>query len=356
MIKDMHKFLIEVAVKKALQEMEDSPERSIRNLIDLGLENSGGNFQKEFLTAARTMLENEDSRYYDLARDVLSNVERKKLMGFGINIGYNSCTKGAKQIRELEANEGYSIPWILFLTIDEAALKENRERYSDFFTQGEAMGIYTYGLFVQGDPSALLPLLQEHRDCACFLCLHSAQVSDAFLEKMKELSNTVIALIHDGNATVVCEKLRSARLPYALIVHYGEENAQAILDGSCIRSLLPLHPQFIFFRENLDCPPEIRKAVRAYALRTRMNQDYPVLVLEFQQAIERIAEIISANPSLMGFSQMGQLITQHRWEGRGEYNLFTNDLKEILQAYHDAQQGELLPRSQCYETVSEKAQ
>lgn len=337
MIQDMQRFIIEFAVKKALRGIEDSPERSIRNLIDLGLEDAGGRFQRQFLTAAGKILEREDSPYYDLAKDALQNVDREKLTTIGINLGYNSCTKGARKIRELEEGDGYSVPWILFLSMDGAALKENREAYSFLLTQGEQLGICTYGIFWQGNPTDLLPLLGEHPGCAFFLCLQSGQISGAFVEAMQSVQNTMITVLYDEAAAHVCQRLRRGRLPYSLLVSYGEDDCQAILDGSRIQSLLPLHPLFLFFRQKLGCPQAVQQQVREYALRVRMNQEFPVMVLELQQVVENIAKIISARPCLMAFSQMGQLITRQKWKERWQYNLFTHDLMGILRAYHAAQ-------------------
>ena len=63
------RVLIETVVKKALRDIKDSPERSIRNLVDMALQFSNGRFQKEFFETTQTMLQNEDSAYYLLVRD-----------------------------------------------------------------------------------------------------------------------------------------------------------------------------------------------------------------------------------------------------------------------------------------------
>lgn len=69
MEKSMSRFLVETVVKKALKSIKDSPERGIRNLVDMGLQFSEGRFQKNFFTVAQTMLQNENSAYYSLVRN-----------------------------------------------------------------------------------------------------------------------------------------------------------------------------------------------------------------------------------------------------------------------------------------------
>ena len=86
------RIIIETIVKKTIREIKDSPRRSIRNLVDMGLRFSNGRFQKMFFLAAQTMLQNQNSAYYRLIEDTVSNVNQQNLITFGMNVGYNSCT------------------------------------------------------------------------------------------------------------------------------------------------------------------------------------------------------------------------------------------------------------------------
>ena len=47
--KDIDYILIENSVKKALRDIQDNPKRTIRNLVDYGLEFAKGGFQKQSL-------------------------------------------------------------------------------------------------------------------------------------------------------------------------------------------------------------------------------------------------------------------------------------------------------------------
>jgi len=49
MEKRMSRIIIETIVKKALKYIKHSPERGLRNLIDMALQFSEGRFQKNFL-------------------------------------------------------------------------------------------------------------------------------------------------------------------------------------------------------------------------------------------------------------------------------------------------------------------
>ena len=58
--------LVETIVRNKLSDLEKNPERTTRNLIDMALHFSKGRFQKNFFNIAQTMLQDENSPYYQL--------------------------------------------------------------------------------------------------------------------------------------------------------------------------------------------------------------------------------------------------------------------------------------------------
>ena len=87
-----NRILIETFVRKALRDIQSAPERSIRNLVDMGLTFSKGRFQTRLFQSVQHMLTDEHSAYYPLVRNIVTNVEHERLLNFGMNVGYNSCT------------------------------------------------------------------------------------------------------------------------------------------------------------------------------------------------------------------------------------------------------------------------
>ena len=53
----MNRTLIETLARKTLKDMKDSPERSMRNFIDLGILFTGGRFKDEFLESVQAYSE-----------------------------------------------------------------------------------------------------------------------------------------------------------------------------------------------------------------------------------------------------------------------------------------------------------
>ena len=105
---DINRILIGSVVRKAIADAQNSPGRSVRNLVDAGVNFARGKFQKNFLENVQAILQNEDSAYYTLAKDLLLNVDRHILFTLGMNLGYNGCTKGVKIIRDTERKRGFT--------------------------------------------------------------------------------------------------------------------------------------------------------------------------------------------------------------------------------------------------------
>lgn len=95
--------LIQTVVRQKLNAIKSDPERSLRNLVDMGLSFAAGSEQKRFLQQAQRTLQDENSAYYRIIYDMALHVDTEHLMGFGMNLGYNSLTAGARTIRRLES-------------------------------------------------------------------------------------------------------------------------------------------------------------------------------------------------------------------------------------------------------------
>lgn len=332
MKQDMNRILVEGAVRRTLKSMKESPERTIRNLVDLGLNFSNGRFQTRFLETAQEMLHNQKSAYYTLVKETASSVDPDILATFGVNIGYNSCTNGAEHIRKIEAERGYNIPWSLTLSANKAKLDAEPDFYPDVIQQGVSLGICTYLLFSQGEPEQLIPLMNAQPDCAFVVFLSGRQISDAVVTRMKAVKNAMISVYVDENMPLACQKLREARLLYAVYQPYTERDREQILSGRWLSSVLSVRPVFAFLQADSAAGPETQKQIYDYVISVRDGQQFPVALMDVKQDILMIDRVISEGECLVGFDFDGSLKT-HEGHMQGEsYNIFCRRLEDILQA------------------------
>ena len=332
MSKDINRILIETAVKRALRDMDEAPERAARNLVDLGMNFSGGRFQKRFLGTAREMLRNEDSAYYQVIRDIITHVDREILLDFGINLGYNSCTKGAEAIRSLEAQKGFNIPWSLSLALDEECLEKRKEIYASILKQGTSLGIYTYLLFFhEGNPMKLSGLIKENRDCAFVIFLRGGKITEAYVNGTRGAKNVMTAVYEDHDAQEACKRLRQAGLLYGIYRIYSEEDKESILDGRWLSGIRKALPYFAFLLPDDNCTSKTCEQVYAYVLSVRTGHRHPVILLDLKRDSMEIDGIISDGVCMAGFDRAGRLRTSGGIQDREEYNIFKNSLESILQ-------------------------
>lgn len=212
MERDLTRTLVESTVRRTLKNIQESPERAIRNFIDLGLEFSNGRFQTRLMKITQEMLHNQNSSYYTLVKNLAASVDPEIITTFGVNLGYDGCTKGAKIIREMESKRHFNIPWSLSLVINEDKLEAEPDFYPSLLQQGVSLGIHTYLLFVLNHPEKVIPLLRERQDCAFILFLHGSQMKGSFLREMDGVHNAMISVYVDQDMPEACQALRDSRM------------------------------------------------------------------------------------------------------------------------------------------------
>ena len=328
--RDLNHILIETAVRKALKEINSSPKRSIRNLVDLALHFSNGRFQKHFFSTAQEMLQNKKSAYYNLIEDIVSHVNHNTLTSFGINVGYNSFTKGAKIIRQTKEEEKFNTPWSLFLHMREESVIKHRQMYHSLILQGKKLGIYTYLIFASGNLNEICSLIKEHMDCAFILFVKPNDLTDEIIKKFQSINNIMISVCARKNPFSACKKLREAGILYSIYFKYSEENKNYILSGKWECLLSSLHPSFTFFFSNNKCSTQTQKEIYDFVVESRKNQELPTVLMELHQDNIYINNIISEKDCLTSFDTKGQFHHLYKMATNRSLNIFHNDLMSIL--------------------------
>lgn len=323
------RIIIKTFVKTALKDADESPERCTRNLVDMALHFSKGRFQQEFFEIARKMLNNDNSPYYPLIEDMLRHMDKEKLIEFGMNLGYNSCTQGAHIVRKIKRTENINVPWLFFLNID-TSCDDLLSRYQEIFNQGKELGIYAYFLYTDGDPEKLLPLVEHNPDCAMILLCNSASVTEEFAEAAQAVNNVLIGVEYDDSTDAACLVLRDHRLLYSVYRRYTENESEEILSGSYARFAEEMHCPFVAVLAEHDCDTEIRENVYKAVVGARVAQKYRTIPLDLFYDVEKIGNIISPPSSVIGFRQDGSIYNLDSDGTPLNHNIFKESLRDIL--------------------------
>lgn len=328
----MNYVLVETILRKALKEIDDAPERRLRNLVDLCVNFSRGRFHRKLMSAAQRMLQDPRSAYYALLKDLVATVNHDTIAIFGANVGYNSCTYGARIIREIEARQGFNIPWSLSLIIDGQAYERLARNYQSVVAQGRALGIYTYFLFVKGNPLNVLELAAQNPDCAFIVICGSGEITPSLLACAHPLNNLAFGVEDCGGMTDACGALREGGFLYAILVRYDQTAAERILRGDLVQDMEAMRIPFALTVPTQDCPAETQQAIYAYINEVRQGQRHPLLCLDMRSDNMLVDSIISDDCVALGFCEDGAMFTAGGRITSEDRNIFSNPLEDILQS------------------------
>lgn len=330
MANNISRILIEAVVKSTLKEIEDSPERSIRKLVDMALNFSKGRFKSDFFGMVQRMLENENSPYYDLIRDVVTHVDHERILKFGMNVGFNSCTEGAKIIRKNENALGFNIPWSVYLHLNRQGILEETGRYSRILTQGEKLGIYTWMLAADGPLAEIFPLMKEHKDCAFVLVCEPESITEDFLESAAQVRNMVPVVRYEEDRTGVFDLLREKNYLYGVWRFYGDQDVKDIVSGDWFYSAVQTHAVLTALIPEPGCSGEVRTQAAAYVEKVRNEQLFQTIPWESWYDSCRIDAIISDEACFADFDEQGYLNVPQGCSKDPSLNVFQNELAQIL--------------------------
>jgi len=325
------RILIETVVRKTLKDIKESPERSIRNLVDMALYFSVGSFQQNFFRIAQVMLKNENSPYYALLRNVISSADTERLVCFGMNLGYNSYTMGAKRIRENEQKLGFNISWTASFQIDGAQISDYLPEYHSAITDGEKLGIYSWMLFATSHLQALLPLIHDHPDSAFFLFCNPEDISASFLDSISDINNLMLVIRYEEMFEALYTYLCKSGFLYSAYYSYSEKDMELLTSGDLFYSIQQIHPIFTVLLAQPDCSEQVQRSVHQIVEQARNEQRYETFPVEFYFDNQIIDQIISDDTCFAGFNQHGALCDRTGKKKQENINLFKIGLSAAFQ-------------------------
>ena len=310
----VNRAMIETAVNKFLHDIKDDSKRGIRNLVDLGSHFATGRFQKDIFAIAQTMLANPESPYYQIVSHLAKHVDHKIIKRFGINIGYNSWTIGAKTIRQREKTLGYNIPWlIVFDFLTDSGGKVDLDDVLEIIRQGKKMGIYSYMFFLGDRTDDVVTVLEQNLDCAFFLFISPEALDPDNVHRIKFLGNTIFLVFSPpdkstesfSRATGILSKEQCL---FGVYCYYDNENVQRILNDQWIVKIQRLHSPLAFLIPKETCSEENVTNIHEYIQKSRENLRYPLYIMDFYEDIAYIDRIISVESCFLGIRSNGNAI------------------------------------------------
>ena len=338
----MKRAMTEVIVRRGFHAIRRDPKRALRNLVDLGQETAGGQFQRKFLGMAQQVLTHEDSPYYTLIQKTIQSVDEERLLTFGMNLGWNGLVQGAKQIRTEEARRGHNIPWSLTFHIEAGPDSLSAKEYLCLIREGTELGVYTYFLFPRDSPSVQfsIDLCQSNRGCAFCIMLPPGLEE----QRRNELCpNTILGVDTSGEDWMEqVQWLRDGKYPYLLYRTYSTpEDVEDIISGRWAERIMPQAGVAALLVAAGDTAFPKGSPVYEYALDARLKQRYPTVMLDFYHDNIYADRCISGAPCFFGVLPDG-IVTEYCL-GREKptiYSVRTQPLEELFRRFSRSGQFE----------------
>lgn len=311
--------------------METDPDRSIRNMIDIGINFAKGRFQKEFFEALQEMLQNEQSAYYDLVKNLVQYTSHKRLRTFGMNLGFQACTLGANTIRENEEKWNFNIPWAYYLTLGSAGLPG--PYVEQIISQGKGLGTYVYLLAGTGEiTEEHTALLKNHPDCAFVLLVSPAEILSDLPDFLEEIPNCLILLENSSNLLAeAADALREQGFLYGVYETFSAKTQEKLWNTGHLEQICEVKAPLYVLMPRQRFSFEENEALREWTAEIRGRQEYPFIVFDFISDVQTIDRIISNDSCAVAFDSDGCVYTDTgKWQGTS-YNIREKSLFEILE-------------------------
>ena len=301
---------IQNVVSKGIRDIRRDPNRSIRRLVDLGIQFGKGHYQQTFFSDAQSALRNRHSAYYALVTSLIRNVDPQTLETLGLNVGYMSWTLGAKMIRAYEKENGINVPWTILInltrpvgcTLDLSAL----------VSQGQQLGIYTYFLTVgeqTTDPDRILATASQHPSSAFFL-LSADETVNAWMVARDNLPCNTLIIPRCGiqDQADISVALAQHKQMFVLNCVYDANNVDELLSEAFLQHIVEQGCSFLFYIPAPDCDAPTRERVYAEVLSMRSPGRYPLFPVDLLMDVQQVDHIISDEQCMLELGADGTVL------------------------------------------------
>ena len=291
------KALLRTTILKAAADIKRDPKRSVRNLVDLGLNFAEGCNQREIFDITQQYLSNDDSAYFTLAENIANTVDPDKVVTFGLDFGYNGCTSGARVLREKQAELGCHIPFLLSFTVDDSADSITLDNIRSAVTQGMELGIYIYTVICRSDIyGELLDLAEEFGECAFIFFVNPRRLTRETISRTSEINNLVTSVHLEDDSDLCLETVTALREQgCAVTVHYeySDETLESVLSDEVTERMTETGAIAGIYYPKQGTSPETAAKVGEYRFETVRSQQYPIFIFEGYSDSDRFDRMFS---------------------------------------------------------------
>lgn len=344
---DMSRSLADFAVGKALSDMQKNPQRSLRNLVDMGLLLTGTPAARSFLTGVQSIIKNPNSPYYVALENILGTADTATLKTVGMHIGYDGLAKGAKKLRAYSEAAGIPVPWVLHMDLKEEMDRREICRIDIAIEKARQLGIHVFMLRVPGSiPPELWDTLAKYGDCAYLLQL--ATNDRSALAAPEGMRNHIACILNAGRSDfeAAADDFRKAHLLTFAYDTYDGASLGRQLSSPYLQRLADACCAVLNLMPAPECPPAVRQAANAAIIRCRTAPTHPIILLDYETDIAAVSQLATGDARLLTLRPDSTAIL-HAADGTKKQL----DAQMLIQLYNRLQDS-ASPSSPMYRPVS----
>ncbi len=338
-------------ISSLLKYVDKDPKKNIIRLLNITEKVLAGTFPKKYLDNMRGAIADGNNVYYQLALNILKDIDRDLIKKLLLSLGLGAGVKGTKAVRKNREKYKCNIPFQILLDPTSACNCKCKgcwaaeyghqnnltyEEMSSIVSQGRELGTHFY-MFTGGEPlirkNDIIRLCREYPDCAFLSYTNGHLVDEKFCDDMLSVGNIALALSiegdeestdarrGDGNYQKVIsamELLKKKGLLFGMSVCYTRENVEKVTSDEFLDKMLSLGVKFGLYFNYMpvghDSPadliptPDQREYMYYWLKRVRNSKTgKPMFFMDFQSDGEYVGGCIAGGRNYFHINSAGDM-------------------------------------------------
>lgn len=345
-------FFAENAISTALKYIDKKPQEHISKLLSLADSKLlDGIFPKKNIEGMKKAVEKGEGTYYDLAINLLNDVDHNILKKYLLAMGLGAGVNGTKAVRANREKYKCNIPFLMLIDPTSACNckckgcwaaeyghKNNLslDELRSIVSQGKELGTHFY-MYTGGEPTMrkddLFKICEENPDCAFLAFTNATLIDEAFCDELLRVGNMTLAISIEGTeettddrrgqgmyakAVAAMELLKKKKVLFGISVCYTSANVDMVTSDEFMDKMVDLGVKFgLYFNympvgtnapADLIPSPEQREYMYYWLRRTRNGETgKPMFVMDFQNDGEYVGGCIAGGRNYFHINAAGDM-------------------------------------------------
>lgn len=339
-----------VALGRVLKYIDKAPEKNLLKILNVAEKHFKMFPQKNFENM-RKALRDKDNCFVQLAKNILSDVDRKLLKSMFISMGVHAGYYGTKTVRENRDKYNCNIPFTILFDPTSAcnlnckgcwaaeyghSMQLSLDEMRSIVRQGKELGTHFY-MLTGGEPlirkNDIVTLASEYPECVFLIYTNATLIDKKLCDDIKRCGNITLALSIEGDecsndarrgegaykTTVeAMELLKKEKLLFGISVCYTSKNVNQVTSDEFLDKMVESGVKYAFYfnympigknaDKSLIPTPSQRKYMYFWMKKMRNGKTgKPLFTFDFQDDGEYVGGCIAGGRNYFHINSNGDI-------------------------------------------------